>query len=136
MCGRGASSPESRGSVDRSQRLDEFSPHYGSDGCGTVESVGDGVDEAWLGKRIVFNAALPAADPTGPDARPSRPPEIGLIGSDTLGSMDEFREVTALFRAGKLKPVIDKVFPSSRAAEAYRRLQASEQFGKVVIRWS
>jgi NADPH:quinone reductase-like Zn-dependent oxidoreductase len=284
-------------------------PHItGSDGCGVVEALGDGVDEAWLGKRIVFNAALPAADPTEPDARPSRPPEIGLVGSDTMGSMaekfvvpvtnvlevggadpihaaafsltfltawrmissrarlkpdqtvlltgigggvalasleivrhigakaivtsrhqwkldraselgaehgvldtgqdwseevreitggrgvdlcvdsvgkvlhtkcirslahggtlttcgtttggdaqtilgdifwkqlsilgssmgsmDEYREVTALFRAGKLKPVIDKVFPSSRAADAYRRLQASEQFGKVVIRWA
>jgi NADPH:quinone reductase-like Zn-dependent oxidoreductase len=65
-------------------------PHItGSDGCGVVEALGDGVDEAWLGKRIVFNAALPAADPTEPDARPSRPPEIGLVGSDTMGSMAE-----------------------------------------------
>jgi NADPH:quinone reductase-like Zn-dependent oxidoreductase len=61
--------------------------------------------------------------------------QLSILGS-SMGSMDEYREVTALFRAGKLKPVIDKVFPSSRAADAYRRLQASEQFGKVVIRWA
>jgi NADPH:quinone reductase-like Zn-dependent oxidoreductase len=61
--------------------------------------------------------------------------QLSILGS-SMGSMDEFREITALFRAKKLKPVIDKVFPSSQAAEAYRRLQASEQFGKVVIRWA
>jgi NADPH:quinone reductase-like Zn-dependent oxidoreductase len=283
-------------------------PHIsGSDGCGIVDAVGEDVDDAWVGKRVIFNAALPAADPATPGTRPDRPPEIGLIGSATpgsmaekfvapvanildvgdadpvdgaafsltfltawrmissrarlrpdqtvlltgigggvalaalkivrhigcevivtsrhqwkldraaqlgashgildqkqdwseevrtltggrgvdlcvdsvgkvlhtkcvrslaqggtlticgtttggdpetmlgdifwkqlsvlgssMGSMDEFREVTALFRAGRLEPVIDKVFASSEAPQAYARLQASEQFGKVVIRW-
>ena len=41
--------------------------------------------------------------------------QLSVLGS-SMGSMDEFREVTALFRAGKLKPVIDKVYPSSQAA--------------------
>lgn len=284
-------------------------PHItGFDGCGTVEAVGDGVDEAWLGRRIIFNAALPAADQLHPDVRPARPPEIGLIGSEmpgsmaekfvvpvanilsvgdadpekaasfgltfltawrmistrarlmpdqtvlltgigggvavaalqivrhigsevivtsrhqwkldraaelgadhgildrgqdwseavreitggrgvdlcvdsvgkvlhatcirslaqggtlatcgattgrdaetllgdiywkqlsilgsSMGSMDEFREVTTLFRAGRLDPVIDRVYPASEAAAAYARLQAGEQFGKVVVRWA
>jgi len=283
-------------------------PHItGSDGCGTVDAVGDGVDGSWVGRRVIFNAALPAADPMLPDARPSRPPEIGLIGSETpgsmaekfvapvanvldvgdadpvhaaafgltfltawrmissrarlspdqsvlitgigggvalaalkivrhiggevvgtsrhrwkldrarelgvdhtildhgqdwsgevralyggrgvdlcidsvgkvlhgkcirslaqggtlttcgattggnaetalgdifwkqlsvlgssMGSMEEFREVTALFRSGLLEPVIDRVFPFSDAPQAYARLQAGDQFGKVVIRW-
>jgi len=284
-------------------------PHItGSDGCGIVEAIGEGVDEAWLGKRIIFNAALPAADPTAPGARPNRPPEIGLIGSEmpgsmaekfiapvanvvevgdadpvqaaafgltfitawrmistrarlrpdqtvlltgigggvavsalqvvrhigseaivtsrhpwkleramqmgaahgvldrkqdwseevrgltggrgvdlcvdsvgkvlhsqcirslaqggtlatcgattggdaetvlgdiywkqlsvlgsSMGSMDEFREVTSLFRSGRLAPVIDKVFDASDARQAFARIQAGEQFGKVVVRWS
>ena len=284
-------------------------PHIsGSDGCGIVEAIGEGANEAWLGKRVVFNAALPAADPTEPGARPVRPPEIGLVGSATagtmaekfvvpegnvldigdadpekaaafsltfitawrmissrarlkpnqtvlltgigggvalaalqivrhigcevivtsrhqwkldrakelgathgildqkqdwseevktftggrgvdlcvdsvgkvlhgrcikslahggslticgtttggdpetilgdifwkqlsvlgssMGSMDEFREVAALFLEGRIEPVIDRVFPFSEAPQAYARLQASEQFGKVVIRWS
>ncbi len=284
-------------------------PHItGFDGCGTVETVGEGVDAAWLGRRIIFNAAVASTKPPVPDARPDRPPEIGLIGSETQGSMaemfvvpaanildvgeadpieaaafaltfltawrmistrarlrpdqtvlvtgigggvalaalqiarhigskvivtsrhqwkldtaqglgakhgildrqqdwseevreltggrgvdlcvdsvgkavharciqslaqggilttcgattggdaetmlgdiywkqlsilgssmgdmDEFREVTALFRAGKLQPVIDQVFPAKDAAQAYARLQAGEQFGKVVVRWS
>ncbi len=283
-------------------------PHItGSDGCGTVEAVGEGVDTSWIGRRVIFNAALPSVGPVGPDWRPEHPPEIDLIGSKTagsmaekfvvpaanlldvgdadpimaaafsltfltawrmissrarlrpdqtvlltgigggvalaalkivlytgsavivtsrhqwkldrarelgathtildegqdwsetvrtltggrgvdlcvdsvgkvlhgrcirslaqggslticgsttgsdpetllgdifwkqlnvlgssMGSMDEFREVTALFRAGRLEPVIDRVFPFADAPEAYARLQAGDQFGKVVIRW-
>jgi NADPH:quinone reductase-like Zn-dependent oxidoreductase len=283
-------------------------PHItGSDGCGTVEAVGEGVDTSWIGRRVIFNAALPSVGPVGPDERPEHPPEIDLIGSKTagsmaekfvvpaanlldvgdadpimaaafsltfltawrmissrarlrpdqtvlltgigggvalaalkivlytgsavivtsrhrwkldrarelgathtildegqdwsetvrtltggrgvdlcvdsvgkvlhgrcirslaqggslticgsttgsdpetllgdifwkqlnvlgssMGSMDEFREVTALFRAGRLEPVIDRVFPFADAPEAYARLQAGDQFGKVVIRW-
>ena len=53
-----------------------------------------------------------------------------------MGTMDEFREVTALFRAGLVEPVIDTVFPPADAAAAYARLQAGEQFGKVVVRWA
>ena len=30
----------------------------GSDGCGIVSAVGKGVDEAWLGKRVLLNAAV------------------------------------------------------------------------------
>jgi NADPH:quinone reductase-like Zn-dependent oxidoreductase len=283
-------------------------PHItGSDGCGTVDAVGEGVDGSWMGRRVIFNAALPAPHPPLPGERPGRPPKIGLIGSETpgsmaekfvapvanvldvgdadpihaaafgltfltawrmittrarllpdqsvlitgigggvalaalaivrhigsevavtsrhrwkldrakelgaahgvldggqdwsdqvravfdgrgvdlcvdsvgkvlhakcisslaqggtlticgattggdaetalgdifwkqlsvlgssMGSMDEFREVTALLRSGRLEPVIDRVFPFSDAPQAYARLQAGEQFGKVVIRW-
>jgi NADPH:quinone reductase-like Zn-dependent oxidoreductase len=284
-------------------------PHItGSDGCGVVEALGVGVAEAWLGRRVIFNAALPASEPVEPGKRPEHPPEIDLIGSATqgsmaekfvvpvanildvgdadpiaaaafgltfltawrmistrarlkpdqivlltgigggvalaalqivknlgsqvivtsryqwkldkakelgadrgildrqqdwseearaltggrgadlcvdsvgkvlharciqslaqggvlticgattgsnpetvlgdifwkqlsilgssMGNMDEFREVTALFHANRLAPVVDTVFPSSQVAQAYARLQAGEQFGKVVIRWS
>lgn len=31
----------------------------GSDACGRVESVGEGVDTSWIGKRVVLNAAVP-----------------------------------------------------------------------------
>jgi NADPH:quinone reductase-like Zn-dependent oxidoreductase len=284
-------------------------PHItGFDGCGIIETVGEGVDEAWIGRRIIFNAAVPEVNPVAPDVRPASPPEIGLIGSmmpgsmaeafvvpvanvldvgdadpieaaafaltfltawrmistrarlkpdhtvlltgigggvalasleivkvtgnttivtsrhqrkldtaiglgaahgildqgqdwseevrevtggrgvdlcvdsvgrvlharciaslaqggtlatcgattggdaetslgdifwkqlsilgSSMGSMEEFREVTALFRAGKVEPVIDTVFSPSDAAQAYARLQAAEQFGKVVVSWS
>jgi len=60
--------------------------------------------------------------------------QLRLLGS-TMGSNDEFREIAALFRAGKLFSVVDRVFDAADAADAYRRLEAAEQFGKIVIRW-
>jgi zinc-binding alcohol dehydrogenase/oxidoreductase len=52
-----------------------------------------------------------------------------------MGNNNEFREIAALFRAGKLKPVVDKVFKPEQFKEAYARLEAAEQFGKIVIDW-
>ena len=60
--------------------------------------------------------------------------QLRILGT-TMGSNDEFREVVALFRTGKLKPVVDKVFKPAQAKEAYTRLEAAEQFGKIVIDW-
>jgi NADPH:quinone reductase len=34
---------------------------------------------------------------------------------------------------GKLKPVIDGVFPLDRAAEAHARMEAGEHVGKIVL---
>lgn len=60
--------------------------------------------------------------------------QLRVLGS-TMGSNDEFHEVAALFRAGNLKPVIDKVFAPAECRAAYERLEAGEQFGKIVIDW-
>lgn len=38
------------------------------------------------------------------------------------------------FEAGRIRPVLDRVFPLSEAAEAHRLLKASTHFGKVVLR--
>lgn len=61
--------------------------------------------------------------------------QLRVLGS-TMGTNDEFREVAALFRAGKLAPVVDQVFSPEQCRDAYARLEAAEQFGKVVIRWT
>jgi NADPH:quinone reductase-like Zn-dependent oxidoreductase len=61
--------------------------------------------------------------------------QLTFVGS-TMGDMDEFRQVIALFRSGALRPVIDKVYDASDAADAYARLETGDQFGKVAIRWS
>lgn len=60
--------------------------------------------------------------------------QLRVLGT-TMGSNEEFREVTALFRAGHLRPVVDKVFPAERCVEAYQRLEAGEQMGKIVLTW-
>ncbi len=60
--------------------------------------------------------------------------QLRLLGS-TMGSCSEFAEIVALYRAGKLKPVVDQVFNLDQAADAYTRLDKGEQFGKVVIKF-
>jgi NADPH:quinone reductase-like Zn-dependent oxidoreductase len=60
--------------------------------------------------------------------------QLSILGS-TMGDMDEFRQVIALFRTGALRPVIDSVFTSAEAARAFARLESGEQFGKVVVTW-
>jgi NADPH:quinone reductase-like Zn-dependent oxidoreductase len=58
--------------------------------------------------------------------------QISLVGS-TMGSHQDFRDVTALLWEGKLRPVIDRVMPLHEGVEAYRLLEKGEQFGKIVL---
>lgn len=60
--------------------------------------------------------------------------QLRIIGS-TMGTPNEFAQLAAMYRSGALKPVVDSVFPASRCAEAFARIEAGEQFGKVVIDW-
>jgi NADPH:quinone reductase-like Zn-dependent oxidoreductase len=58
--------------------------------------------------------------------------QISLIGS-TMGSHQDFRDVLNLLWAGRIKPVVHKVLPLSEGLEAYKMMQAGEQFGKIVL---
>lgn len=60
--------------------------------------------------------------------------QLRVLGS-TMGTNDEWREIVALFRAGQVRPVIDKVYAWRDAKEAWARLEGQEQFGKVVLDW-
>lgn len=60
--------------------------------------------------------------------------QLRMLGS-TMGSNDEFREVCALFLRGRIEPRVDRVYPVERAREAWERLEAAEQMGKLVLRW-
>lgn len=60
--------------------------------------------------------------------------QLRLLGS-TMGTPAEFREVASLFKAGALRPVVDKVFKAPDGRAAYERLEAQEQLGKLVIDW-
>lgn len=47
----------------------------------------------------------------------------------------QFRQhVLPLFASGKLRPVVDKVFPLSEAAEAHRYMESNANFGKIVLK--
>jgi NADPH:quinone reductase-like Zn-dependent oxidoreductase len=55
-----------------------------------------------------------------------------IMGS-TMGSDADFRAVTRLAHAGRLWPEIDRIYPITEAASAFRRLAAGAQFGKIVV---
>src|SRR5712692_315206 len=59
--------------------------------------------------------------------------ELTIYGSYMAG-MGELLEVVKLFKAGKLKPVVDSVFPLAEAAEAQKKMESSKHFGKIVLR--
>ena len=59
--------------------------------------------------------------------------QIEILGS-SMSSRHEYREIIELLSRGKLRPVIDKVFPLSRARDAIDFLQNQSQFGKIVLR--
>lgn len=61
----------------------------GSDGAGRVEEVGAGVDRAWIGRRILLNAAVIQEAPVHPD-RFASGEDIRMIGEHSPGTMGEF----------------------------------------------
>jgi NADPH:quinone reductase-like Zn-dependent oxidoreductase len=58
--------------------------------------------------------------------------QLSLLGS-YMGTKDELRTVLKLVAQGRLKPVVDKIFPLKDCGEAHQYLEAGEQFGKVVL---
>ena len=57
---------------------------------------------------------------------------LTLLGS-WMGRRGEMVEVLRFVRDGKLKPVLDVTMPLARAADAHRRMEAREHFGKIVL---
>jgi NADPH:quinone reductase-like Zn-dependent oxidoreductase len=59
--------------------------------------------------------------------------QLSLLGS-YMGTKSELHTVMKLVAAGRLKPVVDRVFPLAEAAAAHAYLESSSQFGKVVLK--
>jgi NADPH:quinone reductase-like Zn-dependent oxidoreductase len=58
--------------------------------------------------------------------------QLSILGS-YMGTKTELLRAARLFFAGQLKPIVDRTYPLRDAAEAHRRMEASEQFGKIVL---
>jgi NADPH:quinone reductase-like Zn-dependent oxidoreductase len=58
--------------------------------------------------------------------------QLSLLGS-YMGRFAELEAAAPLLYDGRVTPVIDQVVPLARAADAQRRLEEKEQFGKIVL---
>jgi len=58
--------------------------------------------------------------------------ELSIFGS-YMGSKGELIRVVELFEDGKLKPVVDSVYPLKEARKAQERMEKGEHFGKIVL---
>lgn len=58
--------------------------------------------------------------------------QASLLGT-TMGSPREFRALLAMIEQGDWTPVIDSARPLAEAADAHRRLESREHFGKLVL---
>jgi NADPH:quinone reductase-like Zn-dependent oxidoreductase len=59
--------------------------------------------------------------------------QLTIYGS-TMGTRSDFEAAYELVKSGRAKPVVDSVLPLSDARAAHERLEAGEQFGKIVLR--
>ena len=58
--------------------------------------------------------------------------QLNLLGS-YMGTMGELHDVLGHVFAGRLKPVVDRVFPLKDLRAAHEHLEKSQMFGKVVV---
>lgn len=61
--------------------------------------------------------------------------QLTIMGS-TMGSNEDFRRMLGAVTAAELKPVMDSVEPLENVHKAMGRMEAGEQFGKIVLRIS
>lgn len=93
----------------------------GSDACGVVESVGASVDAAWMGQRVILNAAIDKGDGARADgAPPPSVPNYSLIGEHSQGTHAEFFSAPV----ANLQPVPDTLDPVQGAAAGLTFLTA------------
>ncbi len=69
----------------------------GCDSCGEVVSVGDGVDQAWIGKRVIVNAAVRVPERSRPGDPPNSTlaPNYELVGEHHFGMHAEMFAIPA-----------------------------------------
>ncbi len=86
---------------------------------------------AKLGRMVTCGAT------SGPNAsvdiRPFYARQHSVLGC-FMGGRAELLRVLELVEAGKLRPVVDKVFPLKEAAAAHRYMEERRNFGKIVLK--
>ncbi|MBC6367813.1 zinc-binding dehydrogenase [Algoriphagus sp. AK58] len=83
------------------------------------------------GGRIVFYGAT-MGNPGKLEARKIFWNQLKIMGS-TMGSDQDFEGMLNLVERHRIKPVVDSVFPLKNATDAFDRMKAGAQFGKIVL---
>ena len=101
-----------------------------------VDSVGEATWSQSLGALGRRGRLVTCGGTSGPmvttDVRKLFWNQWSILGS-TMGNDAEFAAVVGYYRAGRLRPPVDSVFPLERGRDAYARLASGEQFGKIVV---
>jgi NADPH:quinone reductase-like Zn-dependent oxidoreductase len=58
--------------------------------------------------------------------------QLTIYGS-TMGTKEDFEAAFELVKSGRAKPVVDSVLPLAEARAGHERMEAGEQFGKIVF---
>jgi len=58
--------------------------------------------------------------------------QLSILGS-TMGTREDFEAAYELVKSGRAKPVVDSVYQLEEARAAHERMEAGEQFGKIVL---
>lgn len=59
--------------------------------------------------------------------------QLSILGS-TMGIPQDLTDVLALWSEGKVKAVVDSVYPLHEVRQAQERMERAQQFGKIVLR--
>jgi NADPH2:quinone reductase len=57
------------------------------------------------------------------------------VGFKTAIAQNLEKHIWPMLASGKIKPIIHKVFPANKAAEAHHLMESSEHTGKIVLSW-
>jgi len=105
-----------------------------------VDVVVENVGEATWGESLRCLAkggrVVTCGGTSGPrlvtDVRPLFWHQFTILGS-TMGNAAEYREVVRQLGLGRLRPIVDAVYPLARVRDAYERLEHGAQIGKVTV---
>ncbi len=102
-----------------------------------VDSVGEATWAQSLGALGRQGRLVTCGGTSGPlvttDVRKLFWNQWSILGS-TMGNDAEFAAIVGHFRAGRMRPPVDRVYQLSEGRAAFERLAEGEQFGKIVLR--
>lgn len=90
------------------------------------------IDVLKPGGKLVYYGAT-KGNPKGFNARKVYWNQLQILGS-TMGSDKNFEDMISFVSKFKIKPVVDQVFELNNAFEAFERMKAGIQLGKIVVK--